>query len=39
MELAKQGCGITLLPYYLIKDALAKGELCVLDVPELNFTI
>ena len=39
MELAKQNCGIALLPHYLIQDAVAKGELCVLNVPELNFTV
>ncbi len=39
MELAKQDCGIALLPYYLIQDAVNKGELCVLDVPELHFTV
>ena len=39
MELAKQGCGIALLPYYLIQDAAEKGELCVLNVPELHFTV
>ena len=39
MELAKQGCGIALLPHYIIRDAVAKGELCVLNVPELNFTV
>ena len=39
MELAKQDCGIALLPHYLIQDAVEKGELCVLNVPELNFTV
>ena len=39
MELAKQNCGIALLPHYLIQDAVEKGELCVLNVPELNFTV
>lgn len=39
MELAKQDCGIAFLPYYLIQDAVKKGELCVLNVPELNFTV
>ena len=39
MELAKQGCGIALLPHYLIQDAVEKGELCVLNVPELNFPV
>ena len=39
MELAKQDCGIALLPYYLIQEAVNKGELCVLDVPELHFTV
>jgi len=39
MELAKQACGIALLPYYLIHDAVEKGELCVLNVPELHFTV
>ena len=39
MELAKQGCGIALLPHYIIRDAVKKGELCVLNVPELNFTV
>ena len=39
MELAKQDCGIALLPHYLIQDAVEKRELCVLNVPELNFTV
>ena len=39
MELAKQDCGIALLPHYLIQDAEEKGELCVLNVPELNLTV
>lgn len=39
MELAKQDCGIALLPYYLMQDAVEKGDLCVLDVPELHFTV
>ena len=39
MELAKQDCGIALLPHYLIQDAVEKGELCELNVPELNFTV
>lgn len=39
MELAKLDCGVALLPYYLIEDAVEKGELCVLNVPELNFTV
>ncbi len=39
MELAKQDCGIALLPHYLILDAVEKGELYVLDVPELNFPV
>lgn len=39
MELAKQDCGIALLPYYLIQDAVEKGELCVLNVPELHFPV
>ena len=39
MELAKQDCGIALLPHYLIQDAVEKGELSVLNVPELNFTV
>lgn len=39
MELAKLDCGIALLPYYLIADAVEKGELCVLNVPELRFTV
>ncbi len=37
MELAKCGIGITLLPQYLIEDSVRKGELCILDVPELRF--
>lgn len=39
MELAKQDCGIALLPFYLIEDAVKKGELCVLNVPELHFPV
>lgn len=39
VELAKYGGGITLLPDYLIEKAVQKGELCVLDVPELDFTV
>ena len=39
MKLAKQDCGIALLPYYLIQEAVEKGELQVLNVPELNFTV
>ncbi|MBQ3568063.1 MAG: LysR family transcriptional regulator [Anaerotignum sp.] len=39
MELAKQDCGIALLPYYLMQDSVEKGELCVLNVPELHFTV
>lgn len=39
MELAKQDCGIALLPYYLIQSAVENGELCVLNVPELNFPV
>ena len=39
MELAKQDCGISLLPYYLIQESVENGELCVLNVPELNFTV
>lgn len=39
MELAKQDCGIALLPYYLIQNAVENGELCVLNVPELNFPV
>ena len=39
MELAKLDCGIAFLPYYLIQDAVKNGELCVLNVPELNFAV
>ena len=38
MELAKCGVGITLLPDYLITDAVQKKELCILDVPDLDFS-
>ena len=39
MELAKQDCGIALLPHYLIQNAVEKGELCILNVPELHFPV
>lgn len=39
VEIAKLGCGVALMPRYLIEDSVKKGELCVLDVPELNFTV
>ncbi len=39
MEVAKQNCGIALLPYYLIQEAVENGTLCVLDVPELHFPV
>lgn len=39
MEAAKCGIGITLLPEYLMKDAVSKGELCILNVPELDFVV
>ena len=39
MEAAKHGIGLTLLPYYLVEDAVKRGELCVLDVPALDFTV
>lgn len=39
MEAAIRGIGITLLPYYLVEDAIRKGKLCVLDVPELDFIV
>ena len=39
LELAKQDCGIALLPHYLIQNAVEKGELCILNVPELHFPV
>ena len=39
MELAKLDCGIALLASYLVEDAVKKGELCTLNVPELDFTV
>lgn len=39
VEIAKLGCGVALMPHYLIEDAVKKGELCVLNVPELNFNV
>lgn len=39
MELAKQGSGIALLPHYIIRGAVEKGELRVLNVPEMTFTV
>lgn len=39
VEIAKLGCGVALMPRYLIEDSVKKGELCVLNVPELNFTV
>ena len=39
LELAKKACGVTLLPYYLIEDYVKRGDLCVLNVPELTFNV
>ncbi len=39
MDLAKLDCGIALLASYLVEDAVKKGELCTLNVPELDFTV
>ncbi|MGN0136240.1 LysR substrate-binding domain-containing protein [Anaerotignum sp.] len=39
MMMVKRGGGIGLIPYYLIADAVKSGELCVLDVPEMNLTV
>lgn len=39
MEAAKCGIGITLLPDYLLEDAVKKRELCILDVPKPDFTV
>ena len=39
MELAKLDCGIALLASYLVEDAVKKGELCTLNVPELDFNV
>lgn len=39
MEAAKCGIGITLLPDYLLQEPVKKGDLCILDVPELDFTV
>lgn len=37
--MVKRGAGIGLIPYYLIADAVKIGELCVLDVPEMDLTV
>ncbi len=39
MMMVKRGVGIGLIPYYLIADAVKMGELCVLDVPEMDLTV
>lgn len=39
MMMVKRGAGIGLIPYYLIADAVKKGELCTLDVPEMDLTV
>ena len=39
MMMVKRGAGIGLIPYYLIADEVKKGELCTLDVPEMDLTV
>lgn len=39
IELVKLGAGILLVPHYLVAKAEKAGELCVLDVPEVDSTI
>lgn len=39
MELAKRNCGIVLLQSYLVEESVKKGELCILNVPELHFPV
>lgn len=39
VELVKLGAGILLVPHYLVAKAEEAGELCVLDVPEVDNTI
>lgn len=39
LELAKLGGGILLVPHYLVAKSEQSGELCVLDVPNVDNTI
>lgn len=39
VELVKLGGGILLVPHYMVAKAEMAGELCVLDVPEVDNTI
>lgn len=39
VELVKLGGGIIFVPHYIIADAEKRGELCVLNVPEINSSI
>lgn len=39
LELVKLGAGVALLPHYLIASAVKRGEIAVLDVPEVDLTV